>query len=263
MIRILLAFAVLAFASAAGATPLKQVPPTLDPAKAYVLVEYKLLKNPYSAFPGSRKTMPLSSGLVFGRYDPALGDIRGLGKAQSNPVPAGHQLSEAFRNKPLVKGPESRLFLLEMEPGIWVVEGFGNTAFSLGSYSFELAAGSVTDLGVVIAEPDWAEGQKPPNVGSLFAAALAGPFAKRPDVAPMRVTFRPRGDGDIPLPAGIPAERVQQAAFTPGVKFGNYLGGLVNRIEGVNARVREASAPSTPQPQAQQPEPQPQPQPQP
>jgi hypothetical protein len=179
-------------------------------------------------------------------------------------VPVGHQLSEAFRNKPLVKGPESRLFLLEMEPGIWVVEGFGNTSFSLGSYSFELAPGSVTDLGIVTAEPDWAEGQKPPNIGSLFAAALAGPFAKRQDVAPMRVTFRPRGEGDIPLPAGIPAERVHPAAFTPGAKFGNYLGGLVNRIGGVNARVRETAAPSAPTPQPQsQPQPQTQPQPQP
>jgi hypothetical protein len=249
MIRLLLAFFFLAIACPAAATPLKQVPPTLDPAKAYVLVEYKLLKNPYSGFPGSRKTMPLSSGLVFGRYDPALGDIRGLGKAQSNPVPAGQQASEGFRNKPLVKGPASRLFLLEMEPGTWVVQGFGNTSFSLGSYSFELAPGSVTDLGVVTAEPDWAEGQRPPDAGSVLMAALAGPFAKRPDVAPMRVSFRPRGDGDIPLPAGIPPERVRQAAFTPEAKFGNYLGGLVNRIEGVNARVRETSAPSTPQPQ--------------
>ena len=233
-----LALALLAAASPAVAKPLKVVPPALDPAKAYILVEYKLQKNPFAGFPGSRKTMPLNTGLVFGRYDPALGDIRGMGKARGNPVAADQLAIEGFRNKPLAKGPGSRLFLLEVDPDLWVVQGFGNTSFSLGSYAFELAPGSITDLGVVTAEPDWAEGQKAADGGDVLTAALAGPFAKGPDIAPMRLTFRPRGEGDIPIPAGLPADRVRQPAFTPDAKFGNYLGGLVNRIDGVNARLR-------------------------
>jgi hypothetical protein len=232
---VFLAALALAAAAPAAATTLKQVPAALNPAKAYILVEYKLLKNPYGGgLPGSRKTMPLKAGLIFARYDPALGDIRGMGKARSNPVAPGQQAVEGFRSKPLAKGPGSRLFLIEVEPDIWVVQGFGNTSFSLGSYTFELAPGTVTDLGVVEAEPDWAEGQDRPNMGRLLASAMAGPFGKSPDIAPMRAGFRPRGPGDIPLPAGLPAERVKPAAFTPGAKFGNYLGGLVNRIEGVN-----------------------------
>ena len=243
MKKILLALApallaLVAAESPAVARPLKAVPAALDPAKAYILVEYRLLKNPYSGFPGSRKTMPLNTGLSFGRYDPALADIRGLGKAAANPVGPGQQPIEGFRNKPLAKGEGSRLFLIEVEPDTWVVQGFGNTSFSLGSYAFELAPGSVTDLGVVTAEPDWAEGQKPADAGDVLTAALVGPFAKRPDMAPMRVGFRPRTATDIPLPAGIPADRVREPVFTPDAKFGNYLGGLVNRIEGVNARIR-------------------------
>ena len=226
-------------AAPAAATTLKTVPAALNPAKAYILVEYKLLKNPYGGgLPGSRKTMPLKAGLVFARYDPTLGDIRGMGKARANPVAPGQQAVEGFRSKPLAKGPGSRLFLIEVEPDTWVVQAFGGTSFSLGSYTFELAPGSVTDLGIVTAEPDWAEGQDPPDMGSLLASAMAGPFGKSPDIAPMRATFRPRSSGDIPIPAGIPAERVQPVAFTPGAKFGNYLGGLVNRIEGVNASLR-------------------------
>ncbi|HEU0099937.1 MAG TPA: hypothetical protein VFQ67_14335 [Allosphingosinicella sp.] len=236
----LLAGLALAAAAPAAAKTLPKVPPALNPAKAYILVEYKLLKNPYAAgLPGSRKTMPLKSGLVFARYDPALGDIRGMGKARSNPVAPGEQAGEGFRSKPLAKGPGSRLFLIEVEPDTWVVQGFGGTSFSLGSYTFNLAPGSVTDLGVVEAEPDWAEGQDPPDMGSLLKSAFAGPFGKSPDIAPMRAVFRPRAAGDIPIPAGIPADRVRPVEFAPGAKFGNYLGGLVNKIEGVNASLRK------------------------
>jgi hypothetical protein len=229
----------LAAASPAAAKTLKQVPPALDPAKAYILVEYKLLKNPFGNFPGSRKTMPLKAGLVFARYDPAAGDIRGMGKAMGNPVAPGQQPTEGFRYKPLAKGPATRLFLIEVEPDTWVVQGFGGTSFSLGSYTFELAPDTVTDLGVVEAEPDWAEGQDPPQIGDVFKSALTGPFGKSPDIAPMRAAFRPRAGGDIPLPAGLPAAKVRPVVFTPGAKFGNYLGGLVNKIEGVNAVLRK------------------------
>ncbi len=235
----ILAALALAAASPVAAKTLPKVPPGLNPAKAYILVEYKLLKNPFGGLPGSRKTMPLKAGLAFGRYDPALGDIRGMGKARGNPLPAGQFPTEGFRSKPVAKGPATRLMLIEVEPGTWVVQGYGGTSFSLGSYAFELAPGTVTDLGVVEAEPDWAEGQDPPEIGDVFKSALAGPFSKSPDIAPMRAVFRPRAGGDIPIPAGIPAGKVRPVEFIPGAKFGHYLGGLVNRIEGVNAGLRK------------------------
>jgi hypothetical protein len=224
-----------ALTSPASAETLKKVPATLNPAKAYVLVEYKLQANPYAGFPGSRKTMPLQAGLVLARFDPTLGDVRGKGKAASNPVPSGQFAVETFRNKPLAKSDDARLFLIELDPDTWVIQGYGDTSFSLGSYSFDLAAGTVVDLGVVSVERDWAEGQKPPGMGSIIGAAFAGPFAKHPDIAPLRAMFRPRGSGDMGLPAGLPADHVRPVIFTPGATFGNYLGGLVNRIDGVNA----------------------------
>jgi hypothetical protein len=230
-----LAVAAIACASAGTAEALKKVPAALNPAKAYVLVEYKLQKNPYAGFPGSRKTMPLQAGLVLARYDPRLGDVRGKGKAATSPVPAGQLAAESFRNKPVAKSEDSRLFLLELEPDTWVIQGYGDTSFSLGSYTFALTRGEVVDLGVVSAERDWAQGQKPPGMGSIIGAAFAGPFAKSPDIAPLRAAFRPRAGGDIAVPAELPADRVRPVSFTPGATFGNYLGGLVNRIEGVNA----------------------------
>ncbi len=226
---------------AASAETLKTVPPVLDPKKAYILVEYRLMANSMSDFPGSRKTLPLVSGMIFARYDPALADIRGMGKAQANPVPAKMQAVEPFRNREIVRGEASRLLLLEVEPDIWVIQGWGTTSFSLGSYTFRLEAGTVTDLGVASGEPDWAEGDRAANTGDLFKMALLGPFAKRPAMAPMRMTFRPRAASDIAVPATIPADKVRPVVFESGATFGNYLGGLVNRIEGVNkaAAVKE------------------------
>ncbi len=229
-------------ATPAAAETLKAVPGRLDPAKAYILVEYKLQPNPMANFPGSRKTIPLVAGLSFARYDPVLTDVRGLGRAKANPVPAGQQPTEPFRNREVVKAEGARLFLIAVEPDTWVVEGWANTSFSLGSYAFRLEPGTVTDLGVVTAASDWAEGDHPPTMGGVIGAAFLGPFAKRPAIAPTRASFRPRGEGDIPVPTGLSRDRVVPVAFTPGVKFGNYLGGLVNRIEGVNETARAAAA---------------------
>jgi hypothetical protein len=235
---ILFVAAAASMAAPAAADTLKKVPATLNPAKAYILVEYRLMPNPLASFPGSRKTLPLTSGLIFARYDAELRDIRGLGRATSNPVPGKQAAIEPFRNREIVRGDAARLHLIEVEPDLWVVQGFGNTSFSLGSNAFRLEPGTVTDLGVAEAAMDWAEGDRAQTAGDIFTMALAGPFAKRPDVAPVRVSFRPRTDQDIAVPPSLPRDKLRAVAFVPNAKFGNYLGGLVNRIEGVNARVK-------------------------
>lgn len=240
--KMLLAITAACIAAPAAADTLKKLPATLNPAKAYILVEYKLMTNPLAGFPGSRKTMPLVNGLIFARYDPVLGDIRGMGKAKANPVPGKQSPVEPFQNRELVKGDSARLHLIEVEPDTWVVQGFGNTSFSLGSYAFKLEPGTVTDLGVAEPAMDWAEGEHAQGAGDIFKMALLGPFAKRPDIAPTRVSFRPRTERDIPVPAGLPRDKIRSVAFEPNSKFGNYLGGLVNRIDGVNAQANAKPA---------------------
>ncbi len=239
---LLLSVLVSASPSLGHAEPLKVVPAVLNPSKAYILVEYKLAANAMSNFPGSRKYYPLMTGLSFARYDTLLADIRGLGKAKANPVPGNQQPIEPFRNRELEKGEGARLFLLEVEPDIWVVQGWGTTSFSLGSYAFKLEPGTVTDLGVVEATADWAEGDHAATAGDVVAAAFLGPFAKRAAIAPARATFRPRAAGDMPVPAKLAADRLRAVDFTSDAKFGNYLGGTINRIEGVNALAKARAA---------------------
>ena len=236
-----ISIAFLAYGPAAAET-LKKVPATFNPNKAYILLEYRLMQNPMANLPGSRKTLPLTTGLIFARYDPVLADIRGLGKAKANPVPPPEQPIEPFRNREVIRGDAARLFLIEVEPDTWVIQGWGDTSFSLGSYAFKLEPGSITDLGVATAEPDWAEGDKAASLGDVFGAALVGPFGKRPAIAPMRVSFRARNSGDMPIPAGIAPDHVRHVTFVPNAKFGNHLGGLVNRIEGVNSRLKAEAA---------------------
>ena len=244
--RILIALTIACAAVPAAAETLKKIPAALNPAKAYILVEYKLMPNPHANLPGSRKSLPLTSGLTFARYDAVLGDIRGLGRAKAKPLPAKQSPIEPFRNRELVRADGARLHLIEVEPDLWVIQAFGNTSFSLGSYAFRLEPGTVTDLGVAEPAIDWPEGERAPDMGDIFKMALLGPFAKRPAVAPARVSFRARTDGDIPVPDAIPSDKVRTVRFEPGVKFGNYLGGLVNRIEGVNATSQAAATALSP-----------------
>lgn len=244
MNKTILALAMTVASSATTAETLKAVPTKLDPTRAYILVEYRLSKNTMGGFPGSRTYAPLTSGLGFARYDPVLGDIRGLGRAVANPVPSKRPI-EAFRNREIARSENGRLMLLEVDPDTWVIQSAGTTSFSLGSYAFTLEPGTVTDLGVALPEADWAEGDAAATTGDVFKMALLGPFAKKPKIAPARVSFRPRGPGDLPVPAALASATVRPVVFTPGAKFGNHMGGLVNRIEGVNARLRA----QTPAPQ--------------
>ncbi|MEP6784551.1 MAG: hypothetical protein ABI898_02300 [Sphingomonadales bacterium] len=244
--NLLAASMVATLSTTAFAETLKAVPATLDPTKAYVLVEYRLMADPYSDLPTSRKSMPLNEGLALARYDAVRRDIRGLGRAQSNPVPANQEAIERFSNRVIAKSDGSRLMLLAVEPDTWVVAGYGNTSFSLGSYAFNLAPGTVTDLGVVEAARDWAQGDRQANGGDLLKMAFLGPFAKRPAIAPIRAAFRPRTASDLPVPTTISSAAVRRVTFVPNAQFGNYLGGLVNRIEGVNATARAGSQTSAP-----------------
>lgn len=226
---------------------LKAVPTTLNPAKAYILVEYKRVPNPFAGSPLAPKYLPQFGGLSLARYDVELRDVRGLGKAASRPLPGKTGPLEPFRNRPAVKSETAVLYLHEVEPDAYVVMGWSNTSFSLGSYLFEAKPGTVTDLGVVSAIADWPKGEEPQpqslTVGKIVSTIVVGPFAKPPPIAPARAFFRPRGVGDLPLPPSLPVERVIPVSFQTGATFGNYLGGLVNRIEGVNARADGAVEP--------------------
>jgi hypothetical protein len=217
----------LAAAPASAAEILKTLPAKLDSKKAYALVELRNVDD-----------KKLKGSLVLARYDAEGGDVRGGPRSPGSALPKGVPVRLSIAGKPLAKAPKSRLYLVALEPDTWVIEGSTGTAFSLGSNRFTVAAGDVLDLGVVTPRTDYREGEGPPKltVGKLAAMSLLGGLAaKRKAPSPMMVEVRSRAASDIALPASLKA-RAATPAFVPGAKFGNYLGGLVNRIDGRKGR---------------------------
>ena len=93
------------------------------------------------------------------------------------------------------------------------------------------------DIGVFWPRTDWPEGQGPQRLtaGRLAGMVLLGPFARTPDPQPAMLEIRPRGVDDLAVPEGL-RDVIRPAEFSGGARFGNYLGGLVNRIDGRRGR---------------------------
>ena len=220
-------------AQPALAEALRQVPTQLDPAKAYVFIE---VRNHDEG--RQRGTISLA------RYDWQGRDVRG-GTRSPDSAPGGESpVRVTVRSRPLARAEGSRLYLLALEPDTWVIEGAGGTAFSLGSRTFTIAAGDVVDLGVFSPQTDWPEGEGPQRLtaGRIAQMAFLGPFARAPDPQPARLEIRERGAGDLQLPEPLRSQAVR-AQFRDGATFGNYLGGLVNRVEGRRGRPAGETAP--------------------
>jgi hypothetical protein len=226
-----LASAVLAVPASAGEV-LRRLPAALDPARAYVLVEIR-----------NHDGLRIRGNIIIARYDPVGGDVRGGTRSPASSPGPGVPVRVAIASREIAKTRDSRLYLVELEPDIWVIEGAGGTAFSLESRTFEIAAGQVLDLGVLSPRTDWPEGEGPPSMGRLVGMALLGPFARQPDPRPAMLEMRERGPADLAVPEPLRA-RIAPAQFRPGARFGNYLGGLVNRIDGRRGRPGAAPDPA-------------------
>jgi hypothetical protein len=225
---------------------LKKLPAALNPAKAYVVVEI-----------GKVDDGLLYGSLVLARYDTEKKEIAEPATPAASKSPAGGTAEEYRVSllKPAVKSGDQRFYIAELDPGLWVIEGANDTAFSLGSSTMQLAAGSATDLGVVTVYSDFADGEKRDVATSgrlLKGALMGGIFARTiPASVPKALDLRARGASDIPLPpvfAGV----ARPPEWAGEVQFGNHLGGLINRMGGRKARLK-AQAAEDAAPQAQEP----------
>lgn len=205
-------------------------PTTLESNAAYVLIEVEDVKG---AIKGTR----IPGLLTIARYDPAREDVRGGDRSPATALPRGESPRVTFAKDAIAKRKGRKQYLVKVSPDTWVVEGLNGTAFSLGSYTFNVAPGEIVDLGVFVPSIDRIDGDKTPGiVGTVLSASLFGLFGGRPEPRPLKVEHHIRGGADMTLPVILAGRRVVQANLAPGARFGNYLGGLVNRFGGHEAR---------------------------
>ena len=228
----------LALALPAAATAKDKM--AIDPAAAYVLVEIEHLKD--AVLKGT--TAP--GAITIARYDPVGGDVRGGDKSPGTLLGKKEVLRIVLGSKPVAKSKEARLYLVQVPADTWVIEGSGTTAFSLGSRTFTAAPGQIVDLGRFHPSVDWLEGEGPKDMASgLMGAAFFGSVNPK-DLRPIKLDWRPRGASDFPLPPALAGKTLVAADYAEGAKFGNYLGGLVNRIGGRATRGQGVVSPVAP-----------------
>lgn len=196
----------------------------MKPGKAYLLVQVDPVEMKFLG------TNRITTGVLFAPYDPATKRVGPGVMALKDPV---------------AKDDKRRLYLVEVDPGTWVIAGTGasgaslgsaDTSFSLGSYHFEAKAGELVDLGVFLPAREESEN---PDTRMNAMKLLGGPLlGGRVEPVPNRLAIRPRADGDVPVPVWLATTAVVQPAFVYGGTFGNSQGGLVNRIDGKQGRGR-------------------------
>jgi hypothetical protein len=231
------------FLALIAATPALAKDKGINPQSAYVLIDIENLED--SVMKGA--DMP---GMVtLGRYDPIKQDIRGGELSPETALPGKQLPHVVISRKPVAKTKTARQYLVEIQPDTWVVEGANGTAFSLGTVQFEVKPGEVIDLGIAKPAVDWTSGEGPKSMASAMLGGMLFGSMKPKNVRPIWLNIRARTANDLPMPPELAGRTVSPVTFTPGAKFGNYLGGLVNRMGGRAQRLRELNAEQERQPE--------------
>jgi hypothetical protein len=122
---------------------LKSVPEKLDPAKAYLLIRM------------GERSPNLWNILTLAAYDENNQDIRGKGRAKTNPVIKPADRFVTIGPKPFIAEQDHvRTYLVAVTPGRYVIAGGPTTCFCLGSYQFDAGANVITDMGVIYIGPE-------------------------------------------------------------------------------------------------------------
>jgi hypothetical protein len=223
MIRILFISASLALAAPApalAADQLKVAPTGLDPTRGYVLVRL------------GERGPKVWNFMSIAAYDEKAEDLAGKGRAKASPVPKGADKAVVIREKPfLAEADHVRTHLVALTPGRYVIASSPTTCFCLGSYSFEVQPGKVTDLGHVYIGAE--------NGSSPWAALSK--LHSSPDIEARGYTVADAmaivpAKADTPVPAELAALPRVPAEFKPVRRFGNHSGQLINRALPLEAK---------------------------
>lgn len=197
-----------------AAQTLDKPPTSLEAGRAYALVRI-----------GERGPKGLLGTLMLAPYDAEAQDLRGRGRAKTNPLPPKADDKVVIGpGKVLAVNDHVATYLVALTPGRYVLASSPTTCFCLGSYQFDAAAGAITDLGLIYMGPE--NGTSPWAVLSRLRSS--------PDIedigytVPDAIAIYPYKEG-MSVPTEIAALPRRPAAYSAAPRFGNHFGKLINR----------------------------------
>jgi hypothetical protein len=199
-------------APAPAAESLKVAPAQLDPKLAYLLVRM------------GKRDEKVWNLVSFYRYDPEAQDLRGKGRAKSNPVPQGEDKAAVIAAKPfLIEDGDFRIYLVAVTPGRWVIASSPTTSYCLGSWQFDAKAGEITHVGTLYMGPENGSSIWP----KLAEIHSAPDIEKRAYTVADALLVEPATDA-TPVPPSLSAFPRRAADLQPAARFGNHSGQMIN-----------------------------------
>lgn len=206
------AAAALACGVIAGASPAEAARPIrpgavqLDRQLGYVLVRIGPTLNQRGRAPH----------LYLWRFDPERNELRTARRRDPARVPRGEDAGAMLGRRPFMSTGETGIFLSSLTPGDYVIHGTDSTCFCLGTYSFTVRPGEVTDIGTVLIGPE--NGASP--VEALRQHSLSPDILGRRYAVNDVMLVQP-ATGAEALPPELEGLTVTRAELKPDVRFPN------------------------------------------
>lgn len=185
---------------------LRKGPVQLDNALGYVLVRIGPTRNRAGR----------AQRLYLWRYDSDRGEVRTSRRRDPAQVPRGEDAFARLGDRPFAVAGETGIFLASLTPGEYVIHGTESTCFCLGSYSFTVRAGEITDIGTVMIDAE--NGRS--SSAALQEHRLPDDILGRSYAVNDVMLVRPASEGD-PLPTEIANLRVTRAELRADARFIN------------------------------------------
>jgi hypothetical protein len=126
------------------------------------------------------------------------------------------------------------IYYVGFHPGRWAIGGVGGTCMSLGSYTFDVKAGEVTDIGTLLVARENGEA----GVAELKDAKLSQDLAEFGTLMNIVMSealyVKPASDTPT-LPAELKAKPLVKATMTPDYRAENTCMSLINRAASLPA----------------------------
>jgi hypothetical protein len=113
-------------------------------------------------------------------------------------------------------------------PGRWVINGVGSTCMSLGSYTFDVKEGEITDIGTLLVARENGEAGVPELKDAKLSQDLVE-FGTLMNIVMSEALYVKPSSSTPTLPAELKAMPVVKATLTPDHRYDNVCSTLINR----------------------------------